>query len=218
MFYRGIALSGKFCSGKDTLAKFLEEELSKRIYAISLKIEISSFAKALKDLASLHCAKNAHIINGVLEFVNQFPTKSTKLLKVISNTFEEVPKIKGKNRELLQKLGVRCREIIPDIWIKCFENSLSCNKFYILSDLRFKNEAEFCRKNRFVLLRLECDNKIRLKRAKRLNYKTDKNMLNHISEIDLDNYDFDFYFENNKKVKDLENDILPLLNLILLRG
>lgn len=99
-------------------------------------------------------------------------------------------------REILQRLGTEVgRAIHPNLWINALFNSLNKDSKYIITDVRFTNEAEACLENNATLIRIE--------RA--------SDQMNHSSETSLDNYEhFDHVIDNNGTLEELIDKILQL--------
>lgn len=111
--------------------------------------------------------------------------------------------------EILQKLGteVMRNHFDNDVWVKSTLTNLNPNKIYIIGDCRFVNEAEYIRKTGGKIIRLEGD-----PAQVRFNSKRD---LNHASEIGLDDYSFDYRFENNGSLdalKEFAKEIVQKFN------
>lgn len=162
-----IGISGKKGSGKDTFAQFLKEELEKQL---GKTVKVDSFAANLKQC----CA----ILSGQYSCVFYNQNLKDKKANFLSLT----------NRELMQKFGDLTRSLDKDIWVKSLFNKYLDNppEYLIISDVRFKNEAEHIKKLDGVLIRIESDR-----------VKED----NHISEIELNNYSkFDLEISNNKSL------------------
>ena len=159
-----IGISGKKGSGKDTFAQFLKEELEKQL---GKTVKVDSFAANLKYCCAL--------ISGQPDYL--FYNQDMKDRKAGFLNFT--------NRELMQKFGDLTRSLDKDIWVKSLFNKYLDNppEYLIVSDVRFKNEAEHINKLGGILIRIESD---RIKED------------NHISEIELDNYfKFNLLIENN---------------------
>jgi hypothetical protein len=84
-------------------------------------------------------------------------------------------------RFALQKYGEIMRSKDIDYWIDALGRAnpdmLSNHKVYIITDVRYKNEAEWVRKNEGVLIRVE-----------RISFKMIDPEYEHISEKDLDKW------------------------------
>ena len=159
-----IGISGKKGSGKDTFAKLLQKQIE---LSTCKSVRIDSFATNLKYCCAL--------ISGQPDYL--FYNQDMKDRKAGFLNFT--------NRELMQKFGDLTRSLDKDIWVKSLFNKYLDNppEYLIISDVRFKNEAEHIKKLDGVLIRIESDR-----------VKED----NHISETDLDNYSkFNLLIENN---------------------
>ena len=92
---------------------------------------------------------------------------------------------------MLQKLGTDVMRNYFDnqVWVKAAFSKIK-EGVNIIGDCRFKNEAIAIKQKEGILIRVNGDpGKIR---------ENSTRDINHISEIELDNYDgFDFIFENN---------------------
>ena len=99
-------------------------------------------------------------------------------------------------RQLLQKFGTEVgRSISPNLWVDCFMNNYKTEleegltKNWIVTDVRFENEANAIRENGGILIRI--------------NRNTGLNDT-HISETALDDYkDFDLVIDNNGTIDEL---------------
>lgn len=163
-----VGISGKFATGKDTLTNYLLAFFSEKgIVCSRLK-----FADALKKASSI-------ITETKLEdtYSSEGKNKTIQTLGISIGRFQQL-------------LGTVLREHIhPDIWvfpiIQYYKNNP--DKFCIISDCRFKNEAAHIKQNGGILIRLNRNTNV-----------NDGRDPNHISETDLDDYDgFDLVINNN---------------------
>lgn len=160
-----IAITGKMRSGKDTVAKHLINLMSEQY-----KVHTIAFGDSLKYYAK-------QLFND--EFVDG-----------------------RKPRELYQWFGQTLRMRDEDIWIKQLINSVNENNsspdsdktavVNIITDLRQPNEYKFCKDNDFYILKVECDDSIRIKRMRDLSDNFVTNNLTHETEIFVDSYEADF--------------------------
>lgn len=140
-----IALCGKMCSGKSTLAKDYIEVSGGTIF---------SFSEPVYEIAQ--------------------------------NLFGMVE----KDRELLQKIGTKMREIDPDVWVnrllksvdECDENSGPV----IVDDVRFVNEYEALRENGFKMVKCLVDEDLRMRNIDNLYRVEHAKYMSHVSETSLD--------------------------------
>jgi hypothetical protein len=163
-----IGLSGYARSGKDTVAKILVEE-----YAF----ERIAFADKIREL---------------LFEINPVLAEGQTLNELVTDYGWEIAKTQPKVRSLLQSVGVACRTVLgDDIWIHALWNELQLyDKHYVISDVRFKNEADFVREAGGQLWRI--------------NRASINPVNNHISESDLDDYTFTQTIDNDGSIDDLK--------------
>ena len=96
-----------------------------------------------------------------------------------------------KDRKLLQVLGQKMKEIDPDVWIRALIKQVNdCgDKHIVIDDLRFPNELRALRENGFIIIRLEIDPELQLKRIKETypdTWESHVSRLDNISETALD--------------------------------
>lgn len=118
---------------------------------------------------------------------------------MVKEIFDVEKDLHPNSREILQLFGKIGRLSNPLYWINPILEDI--NDFpkdnYIITDLRFKNEADELKNNNFFIIRINASDDIRKERREIRNE-------DDISETDLDNYDFDYYF-NGDLDKDTEN-------------
>ncbi len=182
-----IGISGKIGSGKDTLAN----RFIKAYYKTSgIKFKNKKFGYKVKKLVSELTGLSMRVML----------SRNGKLIYL-----EEWGMTVG---ELQQKMGtdaVRCN-IHDDGWVLSLFSKYNPTKdFWIISDVRFINEADKIKNMGGVLIRLNGDPK-----NCRANDKRD---MNHRSETELDNYDkWDYIYDNNSPIKLLDNFISKLIS------
>lgn len=96
----------------------------------------------------------------------------------------------GEVRRLLQTTGVAARKLFgEDFWVKQAFSGLDSSEHYVISDVRFKNEAETIREMGGYIWRVE---------------RTGIDAVNsHPSEHDMDDWEFDAYLANSGTIEDL---------------
>ena len=107
-------------------------------------------------------------------------------------------------RELLQLFGTEVGRVIsPNIWVDCLLKDYKNINNWIITDVRFENEAEAIKALGGVVIRID----------RNLGAKD-----NHVSETALDSFNgFDATIDNNGTIEDLINntlDVVKKLNLI----
>jgi len=191
-----IGISGRAGSGKSTVAAMIQDIATENW-------EVKSYAHKLKQCVS--------IITGIpiekfedQEFKKQLMPKSWEIKiiagelnkKVIKSAnlvdgFDLVDapdrfiiekKIRHTYREFLQLFGTEAgRAINPNIWINALFSGHNENKYWIISDMRFPNEANTIKERGGVIIRLN---------------RNQGEPATHKSETELDNYKFDFTINN----------------------
>ena len=117
-----IGICGKAGSGKDTVAQYLTENYG---------YQQLSFAKILKDMLA---------VAGLGEPANR--DDKEKNIEGFPFSF----------REAAQTLGTQWgRHLDKDIWVKLTMRSLKPYGKYVISDVRFENEATMVRENGFLI-------------------------------------------------------------------
>ena len=185
---------------------FIEKEghLKPRIEVIGL----SGYARAGKDTIGDYLvqlgyerASFAAPIRKALYTLNPYASNSTRIQDVIDEYGWEGSKtVDPEIRLLLQRLGsdVGRAMIDNDIWVDLTLKDIPDGAKIVFTDCRFPNEAAAIKRFGGELWRVARDG------AKPAN--------NHISEIALDDWRFDAYFENNTTIEELHSNVKKHLN------
>lgn len=175
-----IGISGKIYSGKDTFAEILQKELCIKNKFFDLR----SFAYKLKKTGS-------YLTNTPEEWWFSQEGKQ-KYLPEWSMTIGEFQ----------QKLGTEaCRDNLhKHTWVLALMSDYQFYSNWIVTDVRFPNEAEAIKERKGVLIRINGDPTGKRKESKR--------NLNHESETALDDYKrFDYVIENNSTLEHLREQV-----------
>ena len=185
-----IGISGKIGSGKDAFADLFIEHMRT---AHGLEFKNKKFAYNLKKMVST--------LTGV----------------PIEDVFSREGKLKylpdwnltiGEIQQLLGTEAVR-NNIHNNAWVlSLFGTYDEDEDFWIVTDVRFKNEAEIIKEKGGIIVRLEGDPN---------NSRTgdDRNMM-HQSEIDLDDYEgFDYIHENSPPIENLKTFVKEIAEKII---
>ncbi len=134
-----IGIIGLKGSGKSTLAEILENKYD---------FVSDSFAKPVKDIASIIFNWDRNMLDGITEESREWREKND----------EEWSKILGRTitpRLALQMIGTEFgRNLISqDIWIESLKMR-SKNKHIVISDVRYLNEAESIKKSGGILIKI----------------------------------------------------------------
>ena len=174
-----IGISGKIGSGKDAFADLFIEHALEEYGAI---FQNKKFAYNLKKIVS--------ILAGV-------PMKD-----VLSREgkLKHLPEWGMTIGEMQQKIGTEAirNNIHNDAWVlSLFGTYKEDEDFWIVTDVRFKNEADVIKKKGGIIIRLDGD-------PNNSRAGDDRNM-SHQSEIDLDDYEgFDYIYDNTPPISNLE--------------
>lgn len=175
-----IGLSGKAGAGKSTVGDYLAGAHGYAQFA---------FAEALKE-----------VVQKVFLFTDEQMTFGKEA---------EDPRWKVSPRFCLQWLGTEVlRDVWPDIWIRHLRQEimdfLSSNgqRLIVVTDVRFRDEAEALKRLGAVLVRIERNEVPRLQ-----TWAT-----KHVSEVDLDGWDrWDFQIANDGSLTDLAVKVEEML-------
>ncbi|RFP65748.1 hypothetical protein D0N36_07395 [Hymenobacter lapidiphilus] len=128
-----IGFSGRRGSGKDTIARLMQQLQPER------KWHIRSVGEPIKAV----CAALAG--EGTAPYFSQ-PGKA-----------EMLPSFGRTRGEMLQQVGLALRLWEPDIWVQAFFSKLPTDQFTLIPDVRFPNEADLIRRRGGLMLRVEGD-------------------------------------------------------------
>lgn len=114
-------------------------------------------------------------------------------LKALAYELFGVQSKEGIDRQVLQDLGQKLREIDPDVWIKrliyqveylesLYKQTTNTFPPIVLDDLRYVNEAKALKLNGFTLIRVECPDEVRAERISKLYPNTSNEVKSHASE------------------------------------
>lgn len=179
-----IGVSGKKRSGKDTFFEYANKISSQR----GVNFENRKFADNLKKICSILSGENIDVFQDHTFYNN------------VINSYNLTV------RELLQIVGT---EVFRDsfdknVWVKSLFNTYKPNQNWIVTDVRFPNEANAIKKRGGILIRINRD----------LLNDEDK----HESETALDDYNnFDYIISNNDSLESYRNNIIKIITEIGIR-
>ena len=168
-----IGLSGYAQVGKDTVAQMLVEDYG--YTRIGFADIIKKACYMLDPIISLDGMRLAHA-------VDKYGWDGSK----------QVPEV----RRLLQVMGSEVgRDLIdPQIWIELTLHNIKPEDKIVVSDVRFRNEAEEIKWQRGEVWRIS-----------RIDKDAPVNI--HRSETDMDSWDFDQYISNNGTLEELNYEV-----------
>ena len=185
----GVGFTGKMMSGKDTSADFLTKWML-LWKGPNFIINRMAFADSLKDFCMRYLGLTKH------QCYDQEGKKEY-------NEFWGMT-----NREILQRVGTEAMRngFHPDVWAKITElkikNSIDNGEFFIVTDIRFPNEAETIRKHGGIVVEII-----------RPSTKS-SGIENHASEQRLPLNLIDFQCINDGNLGQLEEKVISLRNKV----
>lgn len=111
----------------------------------------------------------------------------------------------GKPRRGYQWFGQAMRQHQPDIWIQKVLKKIEREQpeRIVITDCRQQNEFDVLRDNGFFIVKIECDDEVRIERMKKLGDKFTADDLNHATEKAVDSFEPDIVIENNGTITDM---------------
>lgn len=185
-----IGISGKIGSGKDTLANIIMTKYPLRVGEGIVK---KSYAEKLKYISAY--------LTGIEEELTQTQEGKNTYLKEWGMTVGE----------FLQKMGTEGMRqgVHPNGWVLSLyaDYRVEDKRTWVITDVRFKNEAQAIRDRYGILIRIEGDPaKIR---------ENSKRDLTHLSETDLDDWkDWDVIMDNKGSLEELRHQAHAFLYLL----
>lgn len=195
-----IGVSGKIGSGKNEVADMLSflhfvnpdgtfEQFQKQQWLRNQYIENGAYAQADLKLPGIHS-----FAGNLKRCVADCTGIDYHDLEKRSQKSTIIPWLNISYRQLLQALGEAVRgQINENFWVHSMLATYEDSDFWIVSDVRYRNEADELLSRHALLIRVE---------RPVLSEDT------HQSEVDLDSYDkFSFTIENDGTLEDLFNTV-----------
>lgn len=209
-----LGLCGFIGSGKGTAADILVQKYGfKKI----------SFADSLKDCVSVVFGWDRKLLEGDTEDSRLFreridPFWSEKFGRDISERFD-------KNitpRYILQIVGTEVMRdsLLDQIWIHSLENKIQMGVNYVIPDVRFKNEIQFLKSKKAKIIEIVRPPSPPWRQDAWIQNKFGGSMMEakypdvHLSEWDWVGDDIEYVIQNDKSVKELEENIKKALTVL----
>lgn len=211
-----IALSGYARSGKDTVATIIQYLLahSEPSYPLHMAIDKPHYTQYLHAYSSWERKAFAHKLKEVLSLLTGISMHELLYNQSIKDV--ELPRewdILAEDeylrpvtvREALQKIGTDAlRDTFhPNVWVNALMTDYDSDSHWVITDLRFKNEAAALEKVKNAFL-------VRVSRP------GVEPVNNHPSEVDLDDYSFSYVINNNGDTAQLILEVMSLLKKLQL--
>lgn len=183
MTLKNIAIVGKMYAGKTTLAEALVQHHGYTRVAM---------AGPLKQLALLAYGENV--------------VKDKEYAVTDLETGEVAFK---SGRAILQGIGQSIKSVDRDIWLKIFigDTAQMGREPYVVDDVRFGFEAEYLRQAGWAIVKVATPDDVRIQRAKSSTGRVPTEAeLNHESENEVDNIDFDFAYRGDGPIEDVPKE------------
>ena len=187
---KSIGISGKFTSGKDTLARYIMT----RVYGYCA-IALADSLKELCTTRLLTEVVRAPVYEAFTTLGRQagIPLVASRVKRTCEDIFTRYPDEMNtvKPRQILQQVGGKFRELDEDIWVKILLAKVAkMEGNAIVTDVRYKNEKRILEQNGYVMIRLHIDQAMQFKRYEQLYGTPTIEKLSHRSETDLDLEEF----------------------------
>ena len=126
-------------------------------------------------------------------------TLATKIIETNSNIIKDsfaskiyelaydIFKMETKDRQLLQQIGTKFREIDDKVWINYIINKHIDN--VIIDDVRYQNEIKALRENGYFLIKLKISRELQISRLRDLykdTFSQHYKNIDHVSELFID--------------------------------
>lgn len=201
---RLIGISGKIGSGKDTTAELIQLVT---VYGLNYVTEIRNVAmrliedKNLKEYLLQNCnwkvvkyAYKLKQIAGLLSGIDVEKFESQEFKKT-----QMSPEWGNLSvREFLQTLGTNALrdQLHEDVWINALFSDFDDSKNWLITDVRFPNEAKAIKEKGGIVVRID------------RGLSADE----HPSETALDDYEFDYVIPNKGTIEELLEEIIKFAN------
>ena len=219
-----IGISGKLASGKDTAGDMIIEKYPffvKKSFAYKVKSIVAGITNtSINDnltregkniIPKLNIVNYNKLLNIIENTYNNYGSIYNFTIKDIKckiySTFDQIFFNNDKSLgELQQIISTIFKDVFsPNIWIDYLFDDFKSTDFWVITDLRFPNEADFLLSLNSLIIRLNGDP------AKIRSLNLDKRNSNHYSETALDNYPFPFVI-HNKSISHLYSSIFSILH------
>ena len=98
--------------------------------------------------------------------VNQHGFKKASLAGKVKEIARDLFQMKEKDRPLLQKIGMKMREVRPSVWIDYIIDVGDRYEDIVIDDVRFVNEAKALHEAGWIVIRLNIDDDLQQERLK----------------------------------------------------
>ena len=195
-----IAIIGKICSGKTTI-------INKLLELKEYNFKVYNFGDYVKKY--IYEIFDINIIENML---------SKKAIKNSESFY-----INNKPRKLIQDFAENMKILDNDVWIKLLKKDINkhisrdISNIIIVGDVRFYNEYQMLKDLGFIFIKLDINKDLQIERIKNTypnNYQEHLERLEHISEINIDNFKYDYIIDVNNDLEIIINQLNIILRII----
>lgn len=182
-----IGISGKKGSGKDTVAKLINDYVSHKY-----NFHIAAYADNLKEICSIIIAEPLAV------FYDEYKKENHLIPKQFWINGEPTTP-----RQFLQHIGTelfRDKSGIANIWINSLFATYKGGNL-IITDVRFSNEVKAIKERGGIVIRVN---------------RNLSNTDLHKSETELDDFTFDFTIDNNSSLDNLRRNVISICQALKL--
>ena len=155
------------------------------------------------------CSGKSYVANYLVNNYNFTKYSFAAPLKKIAIEYYNM---KNKDRELLQDLSYKMKEIDENVFVNYLLKEIDLTKNIVIDDLRFTNELRALKELNFTIIKLEIDKEEQLNRYNNIYNNEYIERLNHFSENQIE-YNKENIDYNIKSDKNLIKNIIKLINL-----
>lgn len=162
-------------------------------------IGLSGYARSGKDTVAEYLVEHygytrvafADAVRNYAYEINPLIDNAIRLAEVVDDYGWDVAKQNLEIRRTLQQVGVAARNQFGDLfWVNMALDKVSYTGDYVITDVRFKNEASHIKRRDYA-------------QVWRIERPGVGPINNHISEVDMDDWEYDFTFVNSGTLEDL---------------
>lgn len=139
-----------------------------------------------------------------------------KLKEFAHMIFPHVP-LDPKPRELYLFMNIM-REFYEDVWVYHLANTYNSIKNnshgIVITDVRQQNELDWCKRNGFTVIKVVCDDAVRLNRIKASGDVHKEEYLTHNTESSVDRLEFDDWIDNSEDLYALHEQVASVYNFL----
>ena len=124
----------------------------------------------------------------------------------------------GKPRQHYQVIGQSLRQLDENVWVNTLHRKRQQAPLYenqLITDLRQPNEVLYCKQQKFTIIKVVADDKVRATRAELAGDVWDYSSMQHPTEVAVDSIAPDYLIENNGSMDELVAKVTAAYQQIL---